>query len=196
MNRRLLACILGFFALCAGSTSAQTVGEDPLTPLECVEPDLLSYWKPVPDGEVIIAYSLEGFYADLKNRLPHEVFQSMMDASREAMTSNPPITSAVGDGEFVPVFYGNLAKKLSALAKLPANSCRLQVGHLQHVLDTRYVVRVTAGRPGSWLEEAGVSDLSGKNSELVALIANAGRLDSTACSVVYEAPKAVVRVCK
>lgn len=196
MNKRLLASVLGFFALCAGSTSAQTEGVDPLAPLECVEPDLLSYWKPVPEGEVIVAYSLEGFYADLKDRLPHEVFQSMMDASKEAMNSHPPTTSALGDGEFVPVFYGNLAKKLSALAKLPANSCRLQVGHLQHALDTRYVVRVTASRTGSWLEKAGVSDLSGKNSELVALIANAGHLDATACSVVYEAPKAIVRVCK
>ena len=43
MNKRLLACMLGFFALCAGPTSAQTVGEDPLAPLACVEPDLLSY---------------------------------------------------------------------------------------------------------------------------------------------------------
>ena len=120
----------------------------------------------------------------------------MMDASKEAMASHPTMTSAVEDAEFVRVFYENLAKKLSALAKLPEGSCRLQVGHLQHILDTRYVVRVTAGRPGSWLEKAGVSDLSGKNNELVALIANADHLDSTSCSVVYEAPKAVVRVCR
>jgi hypothetical protein len=197
-NRRLGLLILATFAagLISFGGAVQAKESDPLATLSCVEPDLLSYWGPPSDGEVVVAYSLEGFYADLKRRLPAEVFQSIWDASEDAMQASQVIPNAVGDGQFVQTFYNLLAKKLSALAKLPESACHIQVGNFARILDSYYLVRVTNRKPGSWLSTGRVSELSGSNHELLALIARAGDLDVGVCSIAYQDKSALVRVCK
>lgn len=198
MNRRLLLLVRA--ALAAGLISlggaVQAKEPDPLATLSCVEPDLLSYWTPASDGEVVVAYSVEGFYADLKRRLSPEVFQAIWDASEDAIKGSQVIPNAVGDGQLVPMFYNLLAKKLSALAKLPEGACHIQVGNFARILDSYYLIRVTNRRPGSWLSTGRVSELSGSNHELLALIARAGDLDVSACNIAYQDKGALVRVCK
>ncbi|MGH8604565.1 MAG: hypothetical protein ACREXR_17815 [Gammaproteobacteria bacterium] len=59
--------------------------------MSCVSPELASYWTGTaskPRNEVIVVYSAEGFFQDLKERLPPNLFGSLVEASEKALATN------------------------------------------------------------------------------------------------------------
>lgn len=168
-----------------------------LDSMQCVSPSLTSYWdSPAPEGgEVVVAYSANGFFKDLELRLPPHLFSALMDASMSALKENKVKKYAVGVERVTADFYSDLRANLSRLAGLSSDACGIQVQDLIDLVNSRYVYKETNVNT-DWYSAMGINNRSVRNDQLLALIGNYQPSASSRCETVYQQAEQRIRVCK
>jgi hypothetical protein len=187
--------------ICSANTTddvAQQAAIDRLKILECVSPDLRSYWKggtSDSDDEFILVYSVQGFWADIQSRLPTAILQAIKDSSAKALAQSK-ITIAARDMPALSAkFYAELQIELSNLGKLPDGSCGIQVGQLSKILDERYRFFIRHSSMDSWFKENHINELNVANHEFLALYAMGSDLKGTCLTAWHEDSK-FVKICE
>lgn len=195
----LLAAMSCVYAGDTPSMNQQSANEqDALKILNCVKPDLATYWKGesgIGQDDFVIVYSVQGLFADIESRLPPDIVKAIHSASAQALAKDKITLVARDMRPLASDFYDFLQVNLSKLANLPVEACGIQSHRLISIFDTRYHFSMQGAQMDSWYIANHVNELNVKNDEFLALFARGSDIKGS-CSVVFNDGARRVTVCK
>lgn len=196
----LFLCSMGVTAIGAEAVSsdAQATALARLKVLECVKPDLSTYWKngsSEKDDEFVIVYSIQGLWADIDSRFPPEIRQAIRDASEQALATTPFVLTARDMPDLAAKFYSELQKYLSNVGKLPPGACGIQVGQLRDIFNNKYHFSMKSSLMDSWYRDNRINELNVKNDQFLALYSKGSDIKGS-CTIVFDRNSKVIKVCE
>lgn len=171
----------------------------PLLRLNCAEPSLWSYWHS-PNAQTdpfIVVYSIQGLWADLKQRLPPEIHALMVQSSRTAL-EEVPLSWAARDMDAVSDrFYQELQSGLARMEGIGRGPsyCQLDSAHLREIFKERYRFLMIGSEMDAWYREVKVDELNVKDFQFIALIAK-GTTIAGQCREVFSSGRRRLIACE
>jgi hypothetical protein len=201
--RHLALLLLPLSALALPGPGGAEPKKSPLVALGCESPPLYSYWGAY-NKELVVAFSLEGYYAHVRQRLPQDLYEVIVASSRTALQKANVGRSNLNDRIYLTTqdrvakveaaFTGELERQLGDRAGI--DRCIMDVSYLFQTLDAHYVLRVHDATSRDSAPPLG--ELDGTNHTLLAYISLVPqeKLSASRCSVTYQSNSQSVSVCK